>query len=143
MNAGVFDGAAGALGVWLRLGPRHSAPRAARKLAYDMCEHAGSPASLVDNAAFVVGELVRTSISQARSDLTVQLSCQLGQVTVRVRDAGSSSPVRMSDIDASAARCWDIVRRLCASWGFSDQSSGREMWATLRDDSQRIVQIAA
>ena len=141
MNADTPDAAAQA-GVSLRLGPRHSAPRAARKLAYDLCQQAGSTV-LVDNAALVAGELVRTSIHQTRAAVTLQLTCEPGQVTLRVRDGGSGSPIRDDKTDAGAVRCWDIVRRLAVTWGFAEQQSGREMWATLRDERQRLARIAA
>jgi hypothetical protein len=143
MNADTSDIAGRPEAVWLRLGPGHSAPRTARKLVYNVGRQAGSPAPLIDNAAFVVGELVRTSISQTHSQITVQLTCEASQVTLRVRDGGSGSPLRNNDIDASAARCWDIVRRLSVTWGFSDQQSGCEMSATLREDGRRIRQLAA
>lgn len=67
MNAGTSDVAARAEAAWLRLGPRHSPPRTARKLFHSMGEQAGSAAALIYTAVFVVGELVGTSISQTYS----------------------------------------------------------------------------
>jgi hypothetical protein len=116
----------------LDLKPHSDAPGAARKLTYASCSRAGTSLSVVvDDAALVAGELVRTSIRQTRARVTLRVVCDERQVTLRVHDQGVP-PTARRDLDTGAARSWEIVRRLSASWGYSEGPSGREMWATLR-----------
>lgn len=75
----------------VRLAPRASAPRIARKLLRDACAEAGLPRDLIDDAALIIGELVTTSVRQARKAVDVLVSVAGEDVTMRIRDDGTTS----------------------------------------------------
>jgi anti-sigma regulatory factor (Ser/Thr protein kinase) len=76
----------------VRLPPRSSAPRVARKLVRDLCTGSGLPDNLVDDAALVIGELVTTSVRQAHMAVQVVVVVAADEVTVRVYDKGTMPP---------------------------------------------------
>jgi hypothetical protein len=115
------------------LRPRASAPRLARRLVRDLARGSGLPDRVVDDAAFVLGELVTTSLRQVGGPTTVVIVLDATGITVRVHDDGSDETVR-EDHSTGAARRWDVVKRLASSWGYSGDGGRRELWATIRTE---------
>ncbi|WP_149374649.1 ATP-binding protein [Mycolicibacterium sp. P9-64] len=108
------------------------APRISRRLVYELCDSAGLPEVLVDDAAFVIGELVTESIRQSRRDVEVEGQLTGQQITVRVRNAKSSAPPIERQATNTPTRNSATVRHLAASWGCCRYQYGWEVWAVLR-----------
>jgi hypothetical protein len=107
-------------------------PRLARKLVRDLASGSSLPARVVDDAAFIVGELVVTSIREVHRSATVAVELDDRHVTVRVYDRGGAPA--MTVLRGGAARRWDVIRRLATSWGYTHDGTQRELWATIRTD---------
>lgn len=112
------------------LRPRAMSPRLARKLVRELASGSSLPARVVDDAAFIVGELVVTSIREVHRSATVAVELDDRHVTVRVYDRGSAPGTAVSR--GGAARRWEVVRRLATSWGYTHDGTQRELWATIR-----------
>jgi hypothetical protein len=125
--------------VTVTLRPRAVAPRVARRLLRDLARGSRLPSRVVDDAAFVLGELVTMSLQQVggRTVVTVQLDQR--EITVRVHDDASDGKALRHVHTAGATRQWDVVRRLAASWGYSRDELQRELWATVRSDRELVA----
>jgi hypothetical protein len=115
----------------IRLRPRASAPRLARRLVHEVCGQVGVPDRVSDDAAQIVGELVTSSIRQARTQVDVLVLCSDAEVTLRVQDTSTQAPLMGEHGQHGAARGWDVVRRLSTTWGYCNRENGRELWASL------------
>lgn len=115
--------------ITLRPGAR--APRHARRIVHQTCSGSPLPAALVDNAAFVAGELVMQSLRQARGTMRLQVSSASNEVTLRIHDETPMPPVG-DGTSGGAERSWAVVRRLSTSFGYHCDGRTREMWALLR-----------
>ncbi|MDP9094911.1 MAG: ATP-binding protein [Actinomycetota bacterium] len=114
----------------IRLRPRASAPRLARRLVHDLCGQVGVAERVSEDAAQIVDELVTSSIRQARTQVDVYVLCSEAEVTLRVQDTSTQAPL-MGERGQNAARGWDVVRRLSTTWGYCNRDNGRELWASL------------
>lgn len=112
------------------LPPTAAAPRIARRLTEYTCRSRRVPAAVVDNATFVIGELVANSVLQAAGPVRVSVVADTDQVRLRVIDHASVPPARAGR--TGEARRWDVVRRLASTYGYRCDDAGREMWAVLR-----------
>jgi hypothetical protein len=117
---------------WFRLRPTVFAPRLARKFVYEVGDPAELPEGLVDDAAFIVGELVSESIRQSRREVEVVIELASTEITVRVRDAHASAPLLKDIADEAPARSSAAIRQLAASWGCCPYLAGWEIWAVMR-----------
>jgi hypothetical protein len=124
--------------VLATLRPKPTAPRVARRLVRDLARGSALPERVVDNAAFVLGELVTTSLRQVGHPALVSVMLDDTQITVRVHDDGSERTVR-DDRGAGANRSWEVVKRLATSWGYSDDGARRELWATIRAEPALVA----
>jgi anti-sigma regulatory factor (Ser/Thr protein kinase) len=97
------------------------------------------PDRVVEDAAFVLGELVTMSLDQVGSQTVVTVVLDDREITVRVHDAGTDAKPLRHDRTAGAVRRWDVVKRLAASWGYSRDGVQRELWATLRTDRELVA----
>ena len=117
----------------MRLPPRPSAPRLARRIVRDACSCSELPGRLVDDAVVVASELVTHRIRQTRQPVDVVVEVSTQGVTVRVQD---QQPATVMAFDPSAnsgqRRTRDLVQRLASSWGYSTSERGCEAWASLR-----------
>lgn len=115
----------------IRLHPTVFAPRISRKLVYEVGDPAGLPDGLVDDAAFVVGELVTESIRQSHRDIEVEVQLTDQQITIRVRNATAQAPL-IGQVEKVPARHSATVRQLATSWRCWQYQRGWEVWAVLR-----------
>lgn len=122
------------------LRPRVFAHRTARRLVRDLCSESGLPATLVDDATLVTGELVRSSVRSARMPVDVSVEVVDRTVTVRVHDQETTCPTRRNAW-RGAGRSREIVARFSTSWGYHQCSGGRELWASFRTPRPQ-VQVA-
>jgi hypothetical protein len=117
----------------LHMRERANAPRAARRALRAFCRGSNLPAPVVDNAAFVVGELVLTSARQARgSSLVVTFESSDHNLVVRVADQVKNQSGLRIGSSTSAERSWSVVRRIASTWGVKSTPEGREFWASIR-----------
>lgn len=116
----------------VRLRPRRSAPRIARKLVREMCLNLRLPVRLIDDAMLVTSELVTSGARQARSALDVSVEIDKDRVTVRVEDDGASRWRGDSLGWTSHSHARDVVARLSTSWGYYRCADGRGSWAALQ-----------
>jgi anti-sigma regulatory factor (Ser/Thr protein kinase) len=119
--------------------PRSTAPRVARRMLRELARQSQLPARVVDDAAFVLGELVTMSLDQVGSRVAVLVVLDDHEITVRVRDGGTDARALRHDHTAGAIRRWDVVKRLAASWGYTRDGVHRELWATLRTDRELVA----
>lgn len=120
----------------LRLHPTVFAPRISRRLVHDLGDPTDLPQCLIDDAAFVVGELVAESIRQRRHhDVEVEIELMNHQIVVRVFDAQASRALFDDRAAKVPARCSAAVQHLAASWGCGRYRHGWEVWAVLRSPS--------
>jgi hypothetical protein len=120
------------------LRPKATAPRVARRLVRDLARGSALPERVVEDAAFVLGELVTTSLRQVGHATHVSVELDATQITVRVHDDGSAQTVR-EDHGAGATRRWEVVKRLATSWGYADDGDRRELWATIRAERALVA----
>ena len=120
------------------LRPRAFAHRAARRLVRDLCSESGLPAALVDDATLVAGELVRSSVRNARTPVDVSVEVVDRTVTVRVHDQQATRATRRNAW-RGAGRSREIVARFSTSWGYHQCSGGRESWASFRSPHGQLV----
>lgn len=123
-----------------RLRSTKFAPRRARRCVYALGDQAGLPDGVVDDAALVLGELVTESTRQSHGDVDVVIEVANPTITVRVRDARTSSPRLPGQVNGPA-RNSGTVRRLAASWGCSRHASGWEVWAVIRPRPHDLAQV--
>ncbi|WP_156525884.1 hypothetical protein [Mycobacterium adipatum] len=126
----------------LRLHPTVFAPRISRRLVHELGDPADLPQRVVDDAAFVVGELVAESIRRRHHDVEVDIELMAGQIAVRVFDAQARTPLFDDRTDTRPARCSTAVRHLAASWGCDRFQHGWEVWAVLRSPPSRSTRTA-
>lgn len=126
----------------LRLHPTVFAPRISRRLVRELGDPADLPQRLIDDAAFVVGELVAESIRRRHHDVEVDIELMAGQIVVRVLDPQARTPLFDDRNDTTPARCSDAVRHLTASWGCERYQHGWEVWAVLRSPPTRSTRTA-
>jgi hypothetical protein len=121
----------------VRLRPRASAARIARRLVRDVCAGSRLPDDLVDDAMLVTGHLVTSSVKQSGSvfDLVVEVGADT--VTVRVQDGQVRSAARRGWRGAS--RSQEIIARRSTSWGYYRCDSGRQTWASFRAEPEYIT----
>ena len=95
------------------------APRTARRMVRRACgERPELPIRLVDDATFVVGEIVFHAVRDSRARLEVAVDVEPDEVLIRVaqnRD-NARGPTAAS---LGAIRSWEVVRRLSSSYGYS------------------------
>jgi hypothetical protein len=119
----------------LRLRPRPAAPQVARTFVDKVCRRSALPRNVTDNATLIAGELVTTSVTQARTDIELSVHVCADRVMLRVHDWGDGSPLVSPDGRAGVKRTWNIVRRVAVSWGYSCGPTGRDLWASLTPGS--------
>jgi hypothetical protein len=115
----------------VRLRPQAVSPRLARKLVRDLACGSALPAHVIDDASFIVGELVTTSIREVHRPALLTIELDNTHVTVRVHDDGGDPHLAARHNNGSSRR-WDVVRRLASSWGYTRDGDHRELWATVR-----------
>jgi hypothetical protein len=115
----------------VRLRPRAVSPRLARKLVRDLATGSTLPTHVIDDASFIVGELVTTSIREVHRPARLSIELDNDHVTVRIHDDGGKAVTAAHSNDGSTRR-WEVVRRLASSWGYTRDGDHRELWATVR-----------
>ena len=117
--------------TWVPLRSDARGPRRARRIVREACAGTTLPSRIVDDAVFVVGELVTGSIRQAGGPVELAVDLDRGQVTVRVHDAAPYAPAP-TGASFGEVRSWDVVRRLSSTFGYRCDGRRREVWACLR-----------
>jgi hypothetical protein len=124
----------------VRLHPRRSAARIARRLVRDACAGSRLPDELVDDAVRVAGELVRGSARRARLDLDLVVELDDRTLTVRVHDdLGTLTPAPSRRSRKGARRGQDLVAGLSTSWGYFRCGSASETWASFRAQPEYVT----
>jgi anti-sigma regulatory factor (Ser/Thr protein kinase) len=121
------------------LRPRVATPRVARRLLRDLARGSSLPSRVIDNATFVLGELVTMSLQQVGGRIVVTAVIDDREITVRVHDDGSNDRALRHDRSAGATRQWHVVKRLASSWGYSRDDRQREVWATIRTERDLVA----
>lgn len=119
------------------LRPRGVSPRLARRLVRELASGSSLPTHVVDDAAFIVGELVTSSIREVHRTAVVTVELDDSYITVRVHDDGGDPLV--SARSGGAMRRWEVVRRLATSWGYARDGEQRELWATIRTGQNLVA----
>ena len=124
----------------VRLRPRASSARIARRLVRDVCAGSRLPDELVDDAMLVTGHLVTSSVKQSGSAFDLVVEVDADTVTVRVHDdLAEDRPSTARRGRKGASRSDDIVARRSTSWGYYRCDSGRETWASFRAEPEYIT----
>ncbi len=121
----------------VRLRPRASAARIARRLVRDVCAGSRLPDELIGDALLVTSHLVTSSVKQSGMALDVVVEVDADTVTVRVQDRQVRSAARRGWKGAS--RSQEIIARRSTSWGYYRCGSGREIWASFRAEPRYIT----
>jgi hypothetical protein len=122
----------------VRLRPRASAARIARRLVRDVCAGSRLPDELIGDAMLVASHLVTISVKQSGMALHVLVEVDADTVTVRVHDGqvGTSATRRGWK---GASRSQELIARRSTSWGYYRCGSGRETWASFRAEPRYIT----
>jgi hypothetical protein len=124
----------------VRLRPRASAARVARRLVRDLCAGSRLPDELIENAVLVAGHLVTSSVKQSGTELDVVVEVHADAVTVRVQDGlGYAHPSPARPGWKGANRSQDIIARHSTSWGYCHRGAGRESWASFRAEPRYVT----
>jgi hypothetical protein len=130
----------GAASRSVRLRPRASAARIARRLVRDVCADSRLPDELIDDAMLVTGHLVTSSVNQSGSAFDVVVEVDADTVTVRVQDGlGEARPSTARRGRKGASRSQDIIARRSTSWGYYRCGPTRETWASFRAEPRYIT----
>jgi anti-sigma regulatory factor (Ser/Thr protein kinase) len=111
---------------------RLSALAAARALTREVCADWGAGA-VVDDAVFIVNELVTNAVEHARSESRVTLTLDGQRLHVAVRDFSPCEPLRArpTDIYGERGRGLLMTAAMSRSWGVTDHPDGKTVWAVL------------
>jgi anti-sigma regulatory factor (Ser/Thr protein kinase) len=86
----------------------------------------------VEAAAILTDELVTNAIMHGQPPIVLNISEDHGNVTVRVRDAGSGVPVsRPAQRGALSGRGLTIVDSMSDRWGVDIRQHGKSVWFQL------------
>ncbi|MHB1533401.1 MAG: ATP-binding protein [Acidimicrobiales bacterium] len=87
-----------------------------------------------EDAVLVASELATNAVLHARSQFTVTLTCDDGELTVEVADHNPRLPVVVpAPSSALSGRGLHIVDAVSAAWGVhSRPDDGKTIWAKLR-----------
>jgi hypothetical protein len=121
----------------VRLRPRASAARIARRLVRDLCAGSRLPDELIGDAMLVTSHLVTSSVKQSGMALDVVVEVGADTVTVRVQDAQVRSAAGRGSKGAS--RSQEIIAQRSTSWGYYRCGSGRETWASFRAEPRYVT----
>jgi hypothetical protein len=115
----------------LRLRAIPSAPQTARTATAALCSEMNS--RFIDNAVFVAGEMVRSSICRQHDPAEIDLEGHLtaDRVTFRVRAGRGARGRGLALGETHLNRTLDLLRRLAQSYGYSIGPDGTELWAAL------------
>jgi anti-sigma regulatory factor (Ser/Thr protein kinase) len=109
------------------------APARARQFVREA--HCGAHnASVLDEAALLVSELVTNAIRHGAPPLTAEVECVGRQgMEVRVSDGSSEAPsMRLAPIDAESGRGTALVHLLSDAWGVEPTEQGKAVWFRLK-----------
>jgi hypothetical protein len=122
----------------VRLRPRASAARIARRLVRDLCAGSRLPDELIGDAMLVTRHLVTSRVKQSGMALDVVVEVDADTVTVRVQDGQVRTSAARRDWKG-ASRSQEIIARRSTSWGYYRCGSGREAWASFRAEPRYIT----
>jgi anti-sigma regulatory factor (Ser/Thr protein kinase) len=109
--------------------------RGRRLVVADLAEAldpAGPDATLVDDAALVVTELLSNAVRAGGSRIVVRLEVHHRTVRVEVFDDGAGRPVpRRATAGDVGGRGLHIVDTLSAAWGAVPSGPGKRVWSEL------------
>ena len=124
----------------IRLRPRASSARIARRLVRDVCAGTPLPDELIGDAMLVTSHLVASSVRLSGMALDVVVEVDGDTVTVRVQDGlGEIRPSAARRGRKGASRSREIIARRSTSWGYYRCGSGRETWASFRAEPRYIT----
>jgi anti-sigma regulatory factor (Ser/Thr protein kinase) len=109
------------------------APAEARRFVRDVhCnEH---NASVRDDVALLVSELVTNAVRHGAPPVTIEVGCdESGGMQVRVSDGDPGSPTpNTADVDDESGRGMALVDMLSDDWGVDPTPDGKAVWFRLR-----------
>jgi anti-sigma regulatory factor (Ser/Thr protein kinase) len=109
------------------------APRRARDFIRDAhCE--AHNASVLDEAALLVSELVTNAVQHGAPPLTTEVECVGTQgMQIRVSDGNPTAPaVHIPSPDAESGRGTALVDLLSDAWGIEPTDHGKAVWFRLK-----------
>jgi anti-sigma regulatory factor (Ser/Thr protein kinase) len=110
-----------------------TAPRRARALLQEAARAWAVDDELYHDAAMVVTELVANAVDHARTPSTLTLGLDGRGLRLAVRDGNPRQAPRPRPVDPAAprGRGLQMVQALAASWGVTQHSDGKTVWAVL------------
>ena len=117
----------------LRLPPSPRAAAQARKFMGDFCRAAQLPASLCEDAALLVSELVTNAVIHGRTTATVEVHRPADTLRVTVRDDNPQLPAIGDSpmLSAESGRGLLIVSKTATRWGIEAGQGGKAIWFEL------------
>ncbi len=121
--------------VGIELGNAVTASRAARDLLWDDAGpllSIGSRASLLDDAALIVSELIANAIQASASRIRLEVDLHRSQLVVTVLDDAAGWPTpRTAGPTATNGRGLAIVEAVSNEWGVTSRVGSKQVWAIL------------